>query len=934
MTLQVVKSDLGAGAMICMSCNPVRHAHPAVPAGRILALALFALLLGSSARAQELMPASSSGWSGFSARPETAPALLASSGSPYTLDVYGNGNPVEYGGWRARLAPLSGGQYYRLRARAVVTNITSVRESVTILLRWRGNFGDRVAADYVWEYRVQADGSLLFDRTLQAPAGTTAVDVELVLQWAPNGRVRFDALSFTPAGAPPARTVKAVAISFRPSGTSSGLDSVLRAEQYGEQVAAAQQPDVMVFGELLNVIGSPGTYDAKAETIPGPSTDVMATLARGYRTYVVFGMLERDGNVLYNTAVLLDRNGAIAAKYRKVQLPLSEAAAGIFPGDDVQVFQADFGKVALLICQDTAFPDPARQAAILGAEMLLVPIWGGKPAVMAARAIEHSVYIVASGYDYASEVLDPLGSVLARVAAPGQQGAAVATIDLAHRFREDWVGNWRDAAGKQRRMAPYKPVEWMPPTDPPAPTNVPPTVSITSPSDGASFAAPASITITASAADSDGSLAQVEFYSGASLLATDTTSPYGVTRNDVPAGTYTLTARAVDNAGAATTSSPISITVTAAPPPPSPLPAPWTSQDIGAVGTSGSASASNGTYTVKGAGADVWGTADAFQFVWQQISGDVDVIARVASVENVQAWVKAGVMIRERLTADSAHAFMLVSAGRGLAFQRRITTGGVSTSTSAVAGAAPVWVKLERRGNSISAYYSSGTTWTLVGTQTVPMRADVHVGLAVTSHTTSQVATAMFDNVVVSTTGLPAPWQTGDIGAVGVAGQASTTGGTFAVRGAGADVWGTADAFRFVWQPLSGDRDIVARVAQVENVQPWVKAGVMIRERLTADSPHAFMLVSAGRGLAFQRRVTSGGISASTSPGAGTAPAWVKLERRGNVIRAYRSSDGTAWTLVGSDTFGMSTDVYVGLAVSSHDVTRLATATFDSVSVR
>ena len=108
----------------------------------------------------------------------------------------------------------------------------------------------------------------------------------------------------------------------------------------------------------------------------------------------------------------------------------------------------------------------------------------------------------------------------------------------------------------------------------------------------------------------------------------------------------------------------------------------------------------------------------------------------------------------------------------------------------------------------------------------------------------------------------------------------------------------------------------------------------MIRERLTADSPHAFMLVSAGKGLAFQRRVASGGISTSTSGGAGTAPAWVKLERRGNVISAYRSADGVTWTFVGSDTFSMGANVYVGLAVSSHDATRTATATFGSISVR
>ena len=337
-----------------------------------------------------------------------------------------------------------------------------------------------------------------------------------------------------------------------------------------------------------------------------------------------------------------------------------------------------------------------------------------------------------------------------------------------------------------------------------------------------------------------------------------------------------------------------------------------------------------------GAGADVWGTADAFRYVWQPLSGDVDVIARVASVEYVAAWVKAGVMIRESLSADSPHAFMLVSAGKGLAFQRRTVAGGLSTSTSGIAGTSPAWVKLERRGNTIAAYYSwDGSTWTLVGSETYSMAASVYVGLAVSSHNAAELATATFDAVTVhAASTLPAPWQAQDVGAVGVAGEASAAGGTFTVRGSGADVWGAADAFHFAWQRLSGDRDIVARVSSVEYVAAWVKAGVMIREALSADSPHAFMLVSAGKGLAFQRRLASGGLSTSTGGGAGTAPAWLKLERRANTISAYRSLDGVAWTLVASDTFAMGPDVYVGLAVSSHDDTRLATATFDGVTVR
>ena len=361
-----------------------------------------------------------------------------------------------YGGWTTHIAGLQGGSYYRFSGRARAVNIASIRESVTILLRWRGSFGDEELPDYVWSFEKQQDGSVLFDRTLQAPAGTSAVDVELALQWSPDGQVAFDKLSFASAAAPSGRKVRVASIYYRPSGTRSGLDSVQQAGHYAEQVAATNHPDVMVLGELLNSLGAPGTFDTNAETVPGPSTDFMAGIARANHVNLVFGMVERVGDVLFNTAVLIDRNGNIAGKYHKVQLPISDAAAGLMPGDSVPVFDTDFGKVALLICQDIWFPEPAREAALKGAELLIVPIWGGKTSLVHARAVENGIYLAASGYDYASEVVNPIGSVLASVIIDAGPRVAVADIDLSQRFREQWLGDWRDIANKERRSEPYQ----------------------------------------------------------------------------------------------------------------------------------------------------------------------------------------------------------------------------------------------------------------------------------------------------------------------------------------------------------------------------------------------------------------------------------------------------------------------------------------------
>jgi regulation of enolase protein 1 (concanavalin A-like superfamily) len=328
----------------------------------------------------------------------------------------------------------------------------------------------------------------------------------------------------------------------------------------------------------------------------------------------------------------------------------------------------------------------------------------------------------------------------------------------------------------------------------------------------------------------------------------------------------------------------------------------------------------------------VWGTADAFRFVYRPLAGDGVILARVASVESAAAWTKAGVMIRQALTAGSPHAFMLVSAAKGFAFQRRTAAGEPSTHTAGGAGAAPRWVRLQRRGPAITAWHSAdGLTWTKVGQDTIALAGTVYVGLAVSSHDPSRAARAVFDRVTVTL--LPAGWQSRDVGIVGTAGSAKESGGAFTIRGAGADVWDAADAFHFAYRTLSGDGSIVARVASVQGDRAWTKMGVMMRGGAAADAPHAFMLVSIGKGLAFQRRTAAGALSTHTSGGAGTAPRWVKLSRAGNVITASVSADGTTWTTVGRDTFTMPASILVGLAAHSHDPAALATGTFTDVQI-
>src|SRR5262249_32268801 len=158
----------------------------------------------------------------------------------------------------------------------------------------------------------------------------------------------------------------------------------------------------------------------------------------------------------------------------------------------------------------------------------------------------------------------------------------------------------------------------------------------------------------------------------------------GWTWSNVGAGTYTVTARATDNLGATTTSSPVTVIVT------TPGGSAWLHQDVGTVGVTGSASNTGSTFSIDASGTDIWGTADGFQVVYQTLTGDGEIRARVTALENTDPWAKAGVMIRASLAASAPHAFMLLSAGNGTGFERRVSAGGATVHTAS-AGSAPIW---------------------------------------------------------------------------------------------------------------------------------------------------------------------------------------------------------------------------------------------------
>ena len=558
----------------------------------------------------------------------------------------------------------------------------------------------------------------------------------------------------------------------------------------------------------------------------------------------------------------------------------------------------------------------------------------------------------------------------------------------------------------------------------------------------------------------------------------------------------------------------------------------YTSDDIGGPSSGSTTDLGNGQQITAG-GADIWGTSDQFRFAHESISGDFDVIRRVASLTEADLYTKAGLMARESLDADSRHVFALVfpsNAARnnntgGYEFQSRDTTGGDSTAIYPPLPQPQVnypntWLRLKRSGDTFTAYSGSdGVNWTLFATNTLELPDSLQVGLAVTSHNGGTTTTAVFRNLenrvqpwyfpsrsdclqchtraaggvlgmksrqnnldrffsetgftdnqlrawnhiglftpaideaslpgllrsvpldhptatledkarsyidtncaschrpggvnafwdarldtplessgilngslqnvlgvpgskvvipqdlprsmlhrrmataaeayrmpplgknVVDDAGaaavalwisslmpspignLPAPWNHSDIGAVNLAGDASSSGGIFNLTASGGDIWFTEDAFHYVYQTLTGDGEVTAHVSNLNAPDPWTKAGVMIRESLDPGSAHAMTVLTGGQGANFQYRQTAGEDSYSQFGENVGVPYWVRMNRTGNLFISFISNDGTTWQVVGTATIPMGQQVYLGLCLTSHNNGQLATAAIGNVTV-
>lgn len=397
------------------------------------------------------------GWRVASARPEVTPKASAErnpkDASAHTLILSANGNQIVDGRWE-RTVQVEAGKHYRFSAEYCAFAVATPARSVLARVRWLDAQGKQIGPTEFppSDSDHSAGGWDLLADSYPAPEKATQAVLELHLRWTESGRVHFRNISFSPTTPPPPRKVKLAAVNHRPRNSPSPQANL---EAFAKLIdeAAAQKADIVCLGEGITVVGTGKKYADVAEKIPGPSTEALARAAAKGKILVVAGLYERDGEAIYNTSVLIGRDGRLIGKYRKVCLPREESDGGITPGQSYPVFRTDIGRIGMMICWDLQFPEVARELAAEGAEIICLPIWGGNETLARARCIENGIYLVASGYDFRTAIYDRSGEVLAK--AEKDPSVIVTEIDLSKRVYWPWIGDfrsrlWREAPKNYR----------------------------------------------------------------------------------------------------------------------------------------------------------------------------------------------------------------------------------------------------------------------------------------------------------------------------------------------------------------------------------------------------------------------------------------------------------------------------------------------------
>lgn len=408
--------------------------------------------------------------------PSAAP-VTEKSGSRFIIRA--NGMRTCVGGWQFTVRGLTPGAAYRIDVPVAVSGVAYANESVRCLCIWgeippdESDIGAQADNDTLLFH--DADGLSRFSRVLVMPEQASCLTIRFIFRWSTTGEAVFGLPVLTPAVAPLQRTVR-ISVVTGSQAKRSALNVGAIADNvkfYGDMCerALAEKPDLIVLPEIALQWGVPGHQLNRALTLDCEELKYFQSIAARGAACILVPMYEKDGDAVFNSAILAGGDGVIGV-YRKVHLAeYGETNSGVTPGDAFPVFETPKARVGAIICMDSSAAESTRMLGLNGAEIIMLPIMGdhradrftrGTPefsedrwkAIMRTRALDNQcVMAVARNNAQGSCIIDPRGDIVAWN--DGGEDIISAEVALDPVYRK-WNGaRQRDIVWLQRRPQLY-----------------------------------------------------------------------------------------------------------------------------------------------------------------------------------------------------------------------------------------------------------------------------------------------------------------------------------------------------------------------------------------------------------------------------------------------------------------------------------------------